>query len=919
MGFKDTPDSYGNYVAPHSYNNKFIDCEFHGGGMEGFYVSHYAYNTEFTNCMAYCNDYFSEWTSGFAVRDGAHDNVFTNCRAAGFLEGICLQDTMESRTGVLDPPDYTNIMTVQSNNTFSNCIIEDSTGPAILLGSTDNNMFKNCVFARNIDLLAVDNVNQDNILRNSIVIDSYHYEIDWHDEDSEPDINPYDNICITYSDFWNNEFLTPYGNMEEDPLFADALNSDYHLKSQFGRWNGSSWVQDTATSPCIDSGDPTDDYSNEPIPNGHVINMGAYGNTDKASKSSILGKWHFDEASGLTATDASGNANTGILAGMTSPDCWVNGVSGNGLQFDGTDDEVNCGNNEGLNMANGQVTISVWVKPANLPTTTSILGKWQSGTGGYSLATVNDDVILFVHDVSHILYAYNVLAVDTWTHVVYTIDNTVSGTIVLKSYINGVFRSERTYTDGVNVGTTTNNFYVGAQGRYGTRFSGVIDEPAIYGQVLNLGEVSQQYLDEVTSGKWHFDEVSGLTATDASGNANTGILAGMTSPDCWVNGVSGNGLQFDGTDDEVNCGNNEGLNMANGQVTISVWVKPANLPTTTSILGKWQSGTGGYSLATVNDDVILFVHDVSHILYAYNVLAVDTWTHVVYTIDNTVSGTIVLKSYINGRFRSERTYTDGVNVGTTTNNFYVGAQGRYGTRFSGVIDEPAIYGRVLSFSEIYRQHLDEITNGKWHFDETSGLTATDSSGNANPGTLAGMTSPDCWVNGISGNGLQFDGTDDEVNCGNNGVLNIANGRITISVWVKPASLPTTTSILGKWQSGTGGYSLATVNDDVILFIHDVSHILYAYNVLAVDTWTHVVYTIDNTVSGTIVLKSYINGVFRSERTYTDGVNVGTTTNNFYIGAQGRYGTRFSGVIDEPAIYDQVLGLSEIYQLWQERQ
>ena len=70
-----------------------------------------------------------------------------------------------------------------------------------------------------------------------------------------------------------------------DPLFADATSGDYHLKSAAGRWNGSTWVTDAVTSPCIDAGDPASAYANEPAPNGGRINLGCYGNTVEASKS----------------------------------------------------------------------------------------------------------------------------------------------------------------------------------------------------------------------------------------------------------------------------------------------------------------------------------------------------------------------------------------------------------------------------------------------------------------------------------------------------------------------------------------------------------------------------------------------------------------------------------------------------------
>lgn len=67
-----------------------------------------------------------------------------------------------------------------------------------------------------------------------------------------------------------------------DPLFVG--NGDYHLQSVGGRWNGTTWVTDTGTSPCIDAGDPASAYANEPSPNGGRINLGCYGNTTEASK-----------------------------------------------------------------------------------------------------------------------------------------------------------------------------------------------------------------------------------------------------------------------------------------------------------------------------------------------------------------------------------------------------------------------------------------------------------------------------------------------------------------------------------------------------------------------------------------------------------------------------------------------------------
>jgi parallel beta-helix repeat protein len=72
-----------------------------------------------------------------------------------------------------------------------------------------------------------------------------------------------------------------------EPGFVDANSDDYHLLSERGRyWPAHDvWVLDEVTSPCIDGGDPTVDPSNEPMPNGGRINMGAYGNSAYASMS----------------------------------------------------------------------------------------------------------------------------------------------------------------------------------------------------------------------------------------------------------------------------------------------------------------------------------------------------------------------------------------------------------------------------------------------------------------------------------------------------------------------------------------------------------------------------------------------------------------------------------------------------------
>ena len=122
-------------------------------------------------------------------------------------------------------------------------------------------------------------------------------------ENSNPDISN----CI----FWNNRDgdlfqcrvryscfgseVEGIDNIRGDPLFVDAANGDYHLKSEGWRWSSKeeSWVYDEVTSPCIDAGDPDLPLGDEPmyVPRdpdnifgvNQYINMGAFGGTAKAS------------------------------------------------------------------------------------------------------------------------------------------------------------------------------------------------------------------------------------------------------------------------------------------------------------------------------------------------------------------------------------------------------------------------------------------------------------------------------------------------------------------------------------------------------------------------------------------------------------------------------------------------------------
>ena len=115
-------------------------------------------------------------------------------------------------------------------------------------------------------------------------------------------------LTISYSDVGGGEsgvYVDPnstlnwgLGNIDADPLFVDPDANDFHLKSEAWRWDKhwsheTYWKGDTATSPCIDAGNPGSPLGNELLtipddPNHDEgvnlrINMGAFGGTAEAS------------------------------------------------------------------------------------------------------------------------------------------------------------------------------------------------------------------------------------------------------------------------------------------------------------------------------------------------------------------------------------------------------------------------------------------------------------------------------------------------------------------------------------------------------------------------------------------------------------------------------------------------------------
>ncbi len=189
------------------------------------------------------------------------------------------------------------------------------------------------------------------------------------------------------------------------------------------------------------------------------------------------------------------------------------------------------------------------------------------------------------------------------------------------------------------------------------------------------------------------------------------------------------------------------------------------------------------------------------------------------------------------------------------------------------------------------------------FDEGSGTTAKDTSGNGNNGTINGNPQ---WVAGKIGGALSFDGAGNYVDCGKGASL-VIRDAITISCWIKIASFTRDwETILGM---GDDSYrmSRSATNGNSIHFGCNgpTGGNLDANTVVNTDTWRHVALVYDGT--NKII---YIDGLEDARVASTGRINA--SAYNLYIGANSQQANRnLKGVVDDVRIYNRPLSAAEV--------
>ena len=205
----------------------------------------------------------------------------------------------------------------------------------------------------------------------------------------------------------------------------------------------------------------------------------------------------------------------------------------------------------------------------------------------------------------------------------------------------------------------------------------------------------------------------------------------------------------------------------------------------------------------------------------------------------------------------------------------------------------------------------------WTFDEVSGATAFDSTGNFN-GTLSGSAA--FVAGGISGNAVSFDGTATSfVNMGP-ALPGFTSGDFSLVAWIKTTTTVVSSIVVSKHEGGTlNGYALdvnmsATYGQPNKAFFYNST--LPGGEAISTTTvnnnnWHQLIGV--RTAGGNIQL--YVDGVLES--TVASQTIVGNSA-SFLVGGANSAGIPtgfFAGLVDDVQLYSGALSSAEVQFLF----
>ena len=440
------------------------------------------------------------------------------------------------------------------------------------------------------------------------------------------------------------------------------------------------------------------------------------------------------------------------------------------VDFDGVDDNVVLSSTTNLRPTEAELnasgfTVSLWVKQDSASTQGFFAndGVGQSNyyglefsvksTGKFSMQKFSGSAPASTGR-SSVETTTTVLALNTWTHVMYVMPSANKST--WKIYVNGVSQTLTTSGTGGNVAYLNGTASIGAT-RTSKFFNGNLDEVAVWNsdQSANISSIYSASgavdLSSLNPTSWYRmgDGDTFPTLTDNGSGGNNGTMTNMVAGDIVADvppTFNKFSLDFDGVDDFVDIGNPTNLQIT-GAMTLSAWIKRDSSASANNyvVIGKdgINSGTRSYLLSLNNSSfkarIGIFKSGSFSVVESTTVISTGVWYHIMGVNDGSD-----LKIYVNGVLEATNSSGGGV-IDNGNTDFGIGRRDGAGANagyWNGKIDEVAVWNSDQSsnVTTIYNSGVPNDLNslsplGYWRFEEGSGTTATDSGSGANDGTI----------------------------------------------------------------------------------------------------------------------------------------------------------------------------------------
>jgi len=483
--------------------------------------------------------------------------------------------------------------------------------------------------------------------------------------------------------------------------------------------------------------------------------------------------------------------------------------------------------------------------------------------------------------------------------------------------------------------------------------------------------------DNATYLLWHMNEASGTaTVSDSSGNSRNGTSNSTTN--VTTSGKFGNARTFNGTSDYIKLADN---NLKVQNFSIELWFKGSTNPSGNAVIMEYANTDAHYGWAsyitTTGAASFAYVNSTGGIVgsaLSGPVITDGNWHHLAVT--NNRKQTVL---YVDGKeyVRAESPLV----VYDTNMNIYFGntrpEHASPGVWLTGSVDDAKITQSVLTPERIkndaskrpygiysskvldlgtltniyslrtikwtegavetgYYQSVDGANfNGEskplntsglassWYFNQTSGTTATDTTG-SNNGTLnnmtgctAGQDSDGCGVSGWTANNkrfgtgaVSFDGTDDYIEISDAETIDFDyNQDFSVQYWIKDGGINADADAMVEKWANSGAYSYAfRYQGGMVRFArYDGTNNPYVTTVTPITdgNW----HMVTGTKNGS-TLSIYLDGVLQA--TATDSTTTTTTnSSSLFLGRRGNGTYYYTGVIDHLEIYNRTLGDDEV--------